>query len=220
MTRRHSIAPRRVFFDLETGGLDPNEHPIIQIAAVSFDDQWQQLERFEVKLQFDEADCDPDALKKVHYDRRLWNKHAVHPLTAHKRFSYFLREHATVEKVSRAKSVPYYVAQLFAHNAHFDAGFLWAWHDRLRAQEPSLFLPADRRVICTLQTALIFFDQDRSRHFSRPIDYRLGTLCEYFRIPFSTNEAHDAAYDALVTALLYHSIMTGKEHSLEPSLAA
>lgn len=220
LTRRHNILPRRVFIDLECGGLDPKRHPIIQIAAIAFDSEWEERERFEVKLKFDEADCDPEALKKICYDRRLWALHAVEPLTAHHRLSYFLREHATIEKTSRAKQVPYHLAQLFAHNAPFDSAFLWHWHDSLRSEHHGLFLPADHRIICTLQTALIFFDQDRVDGFARPDNFQLGTLCEYFGIPFSVNEAHDAAYDAVATALLYHAITTGNEHPIELGQAA
>ena len=218
MTRRHAIAPRRVFVDVESGGLDANRHPLIQVAAVAFDIDWHEVERFEVKLMFDEATCDTNALKKISYDRRLWNAHAVQPLTAYQRFCYFLREHATLEKVSRTKGVPYHVARLFAHNASFDSSFLWRWHEMLRCENPDLFLPADRHVICTLQTALILFDQEQT--IPRPIDYKLGTLCEYFGVPFSTNEAHDALYDCLAAARLYHAMTTGEEQEIHLRHAA
>ena len=201
MTRRHTISPRRVFFDLETGGLNASRHPIIQIAAVAFDIHWQELERFEVKLKFDEADADPEALKKVCYSKHLWAKHAVSPITAYERFCYFLREHATVDKLSQAGK-PYHVARLFAHNAKFDSEFLWSFHDRLRKKNKKLFLPADRHVICTLQTALLYFET--AYDLEKPPDYKLGTLCDYFGIPFSANEAHDALYDCVATARLFH----------------
>lgn len=196
-----------MFADLETGGLDPAKHPIIQIAAVAFDIDWHEVGRFEVKLIFDEADCDPDALKKVSYDRGLWSAHAVQPLTAYERFCYFLREHATVEKYSKRKNVSYHVSRLFAHNAKFDSEFLWRWHNTLQADNPTLFLPADRHVICTMQTALVLFDQEPTA--PPPADYKLGTLCEYFALPFSTNEAHDALYDCLAAARLYRLMTTG-----------
>ena len=35
-----------VFFDLETGGLEPT-HPDIQLAAVALDGEWNELESFD-----------------------------------------------------------------------------------------------------------------------------------------------------------------------------
>ena len=217
MTRRHNIAPRRTFLDLETGGLDPGKHPIIQIAVVAFDYSWYEMDRFEVKLKFDEADCDPDALKKISYDRRLWSQHAVEPTTAYDRLCYFLREHATAEKFSREKGVHYHLARLYAHNARFDTAFLWHWHETLRATNAKLFLPADRQAICTLQAALLLFDQHPE--LAPPTNYRLGTLCDYFGLPFYPNEAHDALYDCLATARLYH-VMTGSGDDIQLRRAA
>ena len=118
------------------------------------------------------------------------------------RFSYFLREHATLEKISPRTHKPYYVAQLFAHNAHFDRDFLWAWHDRLREEHPEkkLYLPADWHTICTYQKALDFFHQNPD--LPRPQNFQLGTLCHYFYIPFSVNQSHDALYDCQPVAAL------------------
>ena len=208
MTRRHTIDARRVYFDLETGGTDETRHPIIQIGAVTIGTDGREVERFEVKVKFDEADCDAEALRKARYDRRLWNLHGVEPMTAFERFCYFLREHATIEKLSRKKRVPYHLARLVAHNASFDSRFLSNWHATLKDENSELFLPADRLVICTMQAALKFFDEHSS--LTPPSDYKLGTLCEYFRIPFSTNEAHDGLYDALATAKLDQAIQRAR----------
>ena len=205
--------------DVETAGLAPAKHPIIQVGAVAFDVGWNELERFEVKLKFDEADADPESLKKVRYDRRLWSQHAVESQTAHERFCYFLREHATLERFSRKKQKQYHVARLFAHNARFDAAFLWHWHKTLQAQAPALFLPADRRMICTMQTALIYFDQAPATCLP-PANYKLETLCNYFSIAFSANEAHDALYDARATAQLYRAMFVDAELQRTSNVAA
>lgn len=203
--RRHYIKPRRVFFDLETGGTNPRKHPITQIAAVAFDEDWQECGRFEVKVCFHEIDADPEALQKNHYDKALWAKHGVEPLTAHKRFSYFLREHATVEKVSKAGKT-YHHAQLFAHNAAFDADFLWTWHKDLKEKHKgeNLYLPAEWQVLCTYQRAMFLFHENPE--LPRPENFKLGTLCDYCNIPFSVNESHDALYDCIASARLYQVV--------------
>jgi oligoribonuclease (3'-5' exoribonuclease) len=45
---------RIVFVDIETGGLDPKKHPVIQIGAAAVDGSLEVLEAFEAKIQFDE----------------------------------------------------------------------------------------------------------------------------------------------------------------------
>lgn len=206
MTPRHHIENRRIFFDVETNGLNPSRHNIIQIAAVAADDEGVILDTFEVKLLFEEQDADPEALRKVSYDKELWAKHGVDPLTAYERFVWFAREHATVRRVSRRTGKNYYHARLFAHNAHFDMEFLWQFHRVVQGAFPekSYYLPVERMPICTLQTALSFFDQNTQ--YQPPVNYKLGTLCEYFQLGFSTNMAHDALYDAKMTAKLYHAL--------------
>jgi hypothetical protein len=61
-----------------------------------------------------------------------------------------------------------------------------------------LYLPAHGHVICTMQKALMFFD-DRPG-LLRPPDFKLGTLLEHFQIPYSSNQLHDASYDVERTA--------------------
>lgn len=58
---------RLVFFDLETGGPDAKRHPIIQIAAIAFNENREVLEGFEFKVQFDERKVKASSLRKNHY---------------------------------------------------------------------------------------------------------------------------------------------------------
>jgi len=43
-----------IFLDLETGGLSPTRHPIIQIAAVAMNAAMEPVEEIELKVQFRE----------------------------------------------------------------------------------------------------------------------------------------------------------------------
>jgi DNA polymerase III epsilon subunit-like protein len=110
-------------------------------------------------------------------------------------FGRFLGRHATAE-VAGAKCRRMIVAQLVAHNAEFDGMFLRQWFERL-----GLFLPASYRVFCTLQRAMWLFHENRS--LAPPPDFKLGTLCHYFGIPFPAHEAHDALVDVRATVELY-----------------
>jgi len=199
-----------VFFDLETAGLNPDKHPIIQIAAVAIDAELNEVETIEIKVAFDEAQADPDALSSNHYDRERWEQEAVPAEEAAKQFARFLRRHATVDMVSKAGK-PYYVAQLVAHNGErFDGPFIHAWYRKL-----SMFCPARYMVLCTKQRALWLFDEDKS--LTPPLNFKLGTLCEFFGVPLKPEEAHDALNDVRATVRLYRAM---REHGAIAELQA
>jgi len=192
-----------VVVDLETGGLETHR-PIIQIAAIAVDDEFNELEVFEVKVKFDEAKACPDALRRIHYRRAEWKRSAVAPKKAAWAFARFLRRHATVELYRRDLSV-FRVAQLAAHNSQFDGPFLTEWFNRL-----DIFLPASYRVFCTLQRAYWLFQDNPD--LPPPDDFRLGTLCEYFGVPLNPADAHEALADVRATIGVLRE-MSGDEPS-------
>lgn len=176
-----------VFLDLETGGLDRERHPIIQIAAVAIDVDWRELEAWECKVLFREENAEPEALKLNSYDPEVWEDEGLHPRTACSQLSDFLRRYSTVPMVSRAGS-PYTVAQLAGHNlAGFDLPFLQSWYGRL-----DQFMPASYRGLDTLQLAMWSWAADPT---DTPANYKLETLADHFGID---HEAHDALADVRV----------------------
>ncbi|MCG8653198.1 MAG: 3'-5' exonuclease [Pirellulales bacterium] len=188
---------RLVFVDLETAGLEP-WRPIIQIAAIAVDCNLQEIERFEAKLQFERRFANPKSLRKASYLPDVWQRTAIPPARAMRLFSELLRRHATVDQMSAAGR-PYQVAQLVAHNGKFDGEFLAAWYDRF-----GRFLPASRRVFCTLQRAVWLFHEDKS--LTPPPDFTLLTLCRYFGVRLSADKAHEALNDVQATVELYRAI--------------
>jgi DNA polymerase III epsilon subunit-like protein len=188
---------RLVFFDLETGGLDPKRHPIIQIAAIAVDSGLEVLEAFEAKIQFDKKKASARSLRKNHYNPGVWAREAREPREIAADFSDFLRRHATVPAVS-GKGESYRLAQLVAHNAAFDGPFLFAWFATLNQ-----FLPARRQVLCTLQLALWYFVLTRE---APPANHQLATLCAHFCIPFHAASAHEALADAAATVGLFRAL--------------
>lgn len=190
---------RLCFCDLETGGLDPLMHPIIQLAAIAVDSELQALESFEMKVRFDEAEADPNSLSANHYDRELWKQEAVPAVDAAKHFARFLRRHATVDMVSKTGK-PYCVAQLVAHNGErFDGPFLHEWYRKL-----GIYCPARYMVLCTKQRALWLFDEDKT--LTPPTNFKLGTLCEFFGVKLSAELAHDALNDVRAMVELYRAM--------------
>lgn len=185
---------RAVFFDLETGGVEPGR-PDIQLAAVAFGAGWDETGAFEAKIAFDEADAADDALALNHYDREAWLREARPEKEVVRMFGAFLNRHRALTMRSKRTGRPYTVAMLVGHNAaDFDGPRLQAMFKR-----HDEFLPADPRVRCTVQRALWWFDESG---VAPPADYRLATLCSYFGVPVAERATHDALADVRLAAAL------------------
>ena len=189
---------RLVFFDLETAGL-LTDASIIQIAAIAVDSSLREVESFEAKIRFDISQTSKQALDVNSFEPQVWQRLAMQPDKAAKKFSNFLRNHATVDKVSKAGN-PYQVARLVAHNAAFDGPKIISWFEDM-----DIFLPAARNAYCTLQRAYWLFEEDKS--LTPPENFKLVTLCEYFGISFCEEVAHDALADVRATAQVYRAIL-------------
>lgn len=179
-----------VFFDLETGGFDPNKHAIVQIAAIAVDAQsLVELETFERKLLFPKSAATEEALEVNSYDPDVWGREAVSADEAAVDLTGFLESHATRQCVS-ARGRPYKTAEGCAHNgAGFDGPFLKAWYAR-RNQ----FMPMWPVVLDTHQFALWVY---RWRD-DAPENYKLGTLAKHLGVQVS-EDLHDALTDVRVT---------------------
>lgn len=192
------VRQKIIFFDLETGGLNPNRHPILQLAAIAADENLESVEAFEAKIRFDEQRANRNSLRKNHYRRGIWVREALEPDDAARKFAQFLRRHTSVTMLG-SDGKPYQVAQLVAHNAHFDGEFLQSWYARLYE-----YLPARYQVLCTLQRAQWFFQEHPDE--PAPADFKLATLCHHFDVPFHAANAHDALGDVTATLALYRAL--------------
>jgi len=169
-----------VFFDLETGGLEPH-HPIIQLAAVATH-RGKELGSLEVKIHFEESECDPEALKLNSYDPKLW-ANAETEAMAMQAMAGFCKEYRTVAKTSK-KGYPYKVAEAAGHNIQsFDLPRLMA-----ASKKHDVFMPLDWYCLDTYAAAIWYF----KAHPPMPENLKLETLCKHFGIPI---EAHDALGD-------------------------
>ena len=200
---------RLVFCDIETAGRGVT-CPIIQIAAVAVDSRLRELETFEVKIRFELDTGTRKSVPVACFEPTVWKRLARQPDEAARHFADFLRRHATVDMVSSRTGKPYRLAQLAAHNGDFDGPRLRSWFRRQKQ-----FLPASRRVFCTLQRAFWLFHEATT--LTPPANYRLATLCEYFGVPLGQDEHHDALADARATVAVYRAMA---EVSLSAELAA
>ena len=187
-----------VIFDLETGGVEP-QHPDIQLAALVLDVA-REVGRFHARIQFKEADCDPEALQMNSYDPELWKAEAVPERIVVAQFARFLEPYRSIEKMSQRTGRPYTIAKLAGHNVQrFDG-------PRLRAmfKRHDQFLAADTYgALDTWQRALWEIHETGA---SPPRSYKLLDLCEYFGIEIPEEGAHDARVDVALTAELIRSV--------------
>ncbi|MCI0536549.1 MAG: 3'-5' exonuclease [Verrucomicrobiales bacterium] len=181
----------------------------MQIAAIAVDGAYRELEVFEEKVRFDERQAVQWTLRKRHYSRVRWNREARRDRDVAVDFGAFLTRHATVA-VETSHGRPFAVAQLVAHNAEFDGPFLRMWFERM-----GLYFPGAYRVFCTMQRAMWLFHENPS--LRPPDDFKLGTLCRYFGVPWNVDMAHDALADVRATVGLYRAI---SEHARRKQLVA
>jgi hypothetical protein len=222
-----------IFFDTETGGLEP-QHPTIQIAAVAVGSGWRELATFERKLQFSRAACSAEALDMNTYARcgqGEWDRVAVEPSVAVRDFGMFIAAHQSVTLKSRRTGRPYAVARVGGHNiAGFDL-------DRVAAlfRKHGMFFAVDfRTALDTRYGAVWHFEREALRHRvgsaridatgirtdeactfcggawpcdqGRPKDFKLTGLAEHFGIP--TDGAHDALADVRLSIALARRLMS------------
>ncbi|HEX7481649.1 MAG TPA: 3'-5' exonuclease [Polyangiales bacterium] len=186
---------RIVYFDFETGGLEPAQ-PEIQLAAIATE-AGEEIDAFEAKIQFHEADADPEALRINKYDAEVWRKEAKPERMVVNEFSNFLRKHATLQKTSKRTGNNYKVAWLAGHNiAKFDIPRLSAMFERHKQfLAAETFRPLDTLQLaawCAASTGLV------------TDNFTLSTLCGVLEI--DSSGAHEALADvrmsfALTTAL-------------------
>ena len=192
--KRPFVEERLVFVDIELAPVG-RRRAILQIAAMAVSRSLVELETFEAKIRLDESKIVPSMVRNRHFDVRLWREEGRSPKAVACDFAKFLSRHASAT-VRGADGRQLIVAQLVAHNAEFDGVFLREWFEGL-----GLFFPASYRIFCTLHRAMWYFHEDRS--MLPPRDFKLGTLCCHFGVPFNRFEAHDALADVRATVELY-----------------
>ena len=204
----HQPDERLVFVDIETGGVEP-WRPIFEIAAIAVDANLNELDSFEARLKFCRSLANPKVLLGSRYNTQAWRRRAIDADDAAEEFADFLGRHGTVDQSSQSGRV-FQVAQMVAHNAAFDGQFLCNWFNRV-----GRFLPASRRMLCTMQRAIWLFHENKS--LTPPEDFKLPTLCQYFGIPFAADTRHHAKYDVRATVELYRAMNQAFGQTREPS---
>ena len=191
-----------VFVDLETSGLDPEQHDIIQIAAIDV----MSGDQFNALLNFKVCNASEEALKVNHYDPERWAEEAVSQRRAYVEFHEFLLKHAKQQRRNRKTGDLYNVAVLAGHNLEkFDMRFLQNWEARMKGLIVGR-LPMDYACYDTLQLARWLLPGREG--------YRLDDLVQYFEIKMDRKN-HDAMNDVEANILVAAKLIK-KLPSLNP----
>ncbi|HET9159385.1 MAG TPA: DNA polymerase III subunit epsilon [Caulobacteraceae bacterium] len=178
---------REIILDTETTGLDPKTgHRVIEIACVELEDFVPTGKTFHRYIHPD-RDIDPEA-ERVHGI-------SLKMLEGKPKFDGVVEEF--LEFVGEA--------QLVAHNAAFDRGFInWELGMLERAELP------EQQWTCTMIMA-------RQRF---PGMYNsLDALCKRFKISLAEREKHGALIDCRLLAQVYLELSGGRERALELTTA-
>jgi DNA polymerase III epsilon subunit-like protein len=199
-----------IFFDLETTGLDPELHTIIQIAACAVDKAtYDVLEDFEVKIKFRVDKADPEALEGNSYDKDVWAREAVSPYQARDLFIAFIEKYKTVPKIAKGSGRVYNVAQMAGYNsgtiyAGFDMLFFHEWNKKLDNHNGGrTFVPMNYYSVDLLNLAQ-FNQAIRGVSYE---DLKLLTVCRKHGI--TETQQHDAMDDVRLTAALFPLLVEG-----------
>jgi ribonuclease T len=178
-----------VVVDLETGGFDSKKNAILEIAIQLIDEEDSRLvlgepHRFHIE-PFENLNVDKDALELLKLD-------VNHPLRVAVEERFALQE---IFKIINKQKNKYECSRaiLVGHNAFFDHSFLLEACLRNNIKKSpfhpfSLIDTVSLGVLATKQTVL-------------------ARICNELDISYDNEEAHSAAYDAMVTAQVFCKII-------------
>jgi len=167
--------------DLETTGLEPQRHEIIQIARVIIDTVDGQIISSLTKSQY---------IQPTRWDQRDGEAMAINGLT----FSKLQAEGIPPDQAlaDYCQDVNWGETVLAAWGADFEVKFLSEAFQQVGRDVPFHYKLIDVRSLAHLPRAWSGFTEYLG----------LAESCDYFNVPFDRSKAHDALYDATKTAEL------------------
>lgn len=178
-----------IVLDVETSGLDPRTHEVVQLAACVHGEgepvEYQTLIK-------PEGEMDEQAVA-THGITMEMLKDAPSQGQAYRDFQRFLGKF--VNKYNKKDKLHF-----IGYNALFDASFVRAWFER--QGDPYFgswfwWPPIDLMTVAGFMLA-------HKRH-TMP-DFKLGTVCREMGIEVDSEKQHDAMYDVQLTARLFMAL--------------
>ena len=178
-----------VIVDLETGGFDPRKNAILEIAIQLIEQENSKLilgepHRYHIK-PFEGLKIDKESLEFLKLDLNHPLRNAVEEEYALQESFKIINKHKAKYECSRAI--------LVGHNAFFDHSFMLEACIRNNIKKSpfhsfSMIDTVSLGVLATKQTVL-------------------AKICKELGIDYNNDEAHSAAYDAMVTAQVFCKII-------------
>lgn len=183
-----------LYLDVETTGLDPNKHGVIQVACIITEGKTilkaKEVDRLDMLFNPLSIGCkiDKEALKINGHKKKNIKKYPKDTFsTIINFFEKYINKYDTDDKFI-----------VVGQNVKFDVEFLHGWAKREGFEYMGSFV--DWRVIDTLVIA-------RTQHALgkiNPTDFKLGTLCEEYGIP---TPDHNAMVDIVATKKLLKKML-------------
>lgn len=175
-----------IVIDIETGGLDKNSHPILQIGAValSFNKEGKMIPYSECKINLHptrDTTCHPHSLAIHGINPYDLQRKAVAPALALTALCKFVRQAQRAHGCRRSLIV--------GHNVSFDAQFIHTYIEKYKVKRSPFhpFVNFDTTSIAGLLTG----------------STKLLEAVQRLGITYDSEQAHDALYDAYITAQLF-----------------
>lgn len=170
--------PERIVIDIETSGLHFDKHEIIEICIATLDDNFDIIDIWTTRVQFNVQRSDSIALKINGYktDCELWN-------------NAITQQQLAIELRNRIKG-----KTIVGHNPQFDMAFIKECF-RLQGMSCPKY---DHRLIDTIVLAHYHFD-------CLGMSLSLDSLRKFFG--WSVDGSHTATKDVTDTAKLYKMLM-------------
>lgn len=183
------------FFDLETTGLDYNQHAIHQISGKIIIDG-QEKESFNIRVKpFDGAIIDPQALAACHVTEEMIVQEGIDQVQAHDQLVAILRKYVSpYDKKDKFFMAGYNIAG-------FDKDFFRKFFERCGDKYfGSWFWPVTVDVMVLAQ-ALMMDIRTTMENFKQ------GTVAKTLGITVDEAELHDALYDIHICFEIYKKLM-------------
>ena len=181
-----------VITDLETSGLIPGTHEILQVARVVVDSQEKCI------LSYTSMD---EYVIPIRWRARSQEAMDVNHLTLQKLTTDGIVIDAAMDQF--VKGVNWHEAVLASWGIDFELKFLTRAFEERQRPVPFVFKGFDVRSAVHMVRAMAGETQYLG----------LGEACDWFGVPFDVKLAHDAGYDAARTAELVVKLLRGERYS-------
>lgn len=183
-----------IIIDVETAGLDHGAE-LTQVAALDLGSDNQEVGAFDALVAFDEARADREALDLQGYDSASWKERAVPVRKALVDLAAWLKDRATVTRISPRTGNAYRVAACAAYNASFDADALMHWS----RSAGRVFLPFDLPLRCLMQLARWTLPEEPG------VSWKAEDVAR--RLGITTTQTHKALDDVRLEAAIYRELL-------------